>query len=136
MTLDEWDKKFEKEMLHQTADLGVVASRAFENARILTQKREGPRPEEIKLPLKIRIGLWWLERKLEGKMDGKKSSVPKWILAAVFGLASAYGVFELAMADGALSVKEGFAIGNAILIAALGKFSNPEKKLSHLPSVK
>ena len=104
-------------------------------AMIATHGECPPKPRD-KPPLKIRMGLWFLKRKLEDKMDGKKSSIPKWILALAFGLASAYGVFDLALADGAIDLKEGFAIGNAILVAALGKFSNPEKKLSHLPSVK
>ena len=136
MNGDDWDAIFTNTRLHLQNDRGINPREAWRRARLLTEKHHGPRPEEVKLPLKVRLALWWLERKVEDKMDGKKSSVPKWILAIVFGLASAYGVFELAMADGAISVKEGFAIGNAILVAAFGKFSNPEKKISHLPSLR
>jgi hypothetical protein len=93
-------------------------------------------PKPGKPPLKVRLGLWFVRKKLEDLMDGKKSSIPKWVLALAFGAASAYGVLDLALADGAISLQEGFAIGNAVIVAALGKFSNPEKKLSHLPSVK
>ena len=133
--LDKWDKEFDKKRLHLQNDRGMPARAAWERARLLMKRAHGPRPRVKKLPLKTRIALWMVRKKLEEKMDGKKSSIPKWVLALAFGLAASYAVMDLALVDGAISLREGLAIGNAILVAAYAKFSNPEKKLSPKPSV-
>ncbi len=140
--LDKWDKEFEKKRLHLQNDRGMPARAAWERARLLMKRAHGPRPRVKKPrprvkkpPWKTRIALWAVRRKLEGMiMDGKKSKIPKWLLALGFGLAATGAMINLAMADGSLSWGEAFAIGNAVLVAAAGKFSNPEKKLSHKPS--
>ncbi len=118
---------------HPTADM-LKLRRKVTKAMIATHGPCPPKPG--KPPLKVRLGLWFVRKKLEDLMDGKKSGIPKWILALAFGAVSAYGVVDLALADGAISLQEGLAIGNAVIVAAIAKFSNPEKKLSHLPSVK
>lgn len=138
MTYERW-KQIERLQWDKVVKDNPTANRRrlqkqLRKAMVLTHGPCPPKPG--KPPLKVRLGLWYLRKKLEDKMDGKKSSIPKWVLAVAFGAASAYGVLDLALADGAISLKEGFAIGNAVLVAALAKFSNPEKKLSPLPTVK
>ncbi len=121
---------------YPTEDLERL-QRLVTRAMVASYGKCPPKPKkDPKPPLKVRIGLWFVRRKLEDLMDGKKSRIPKWILALAFGLAASYSVFDLALADGTISLQEWVAIGNAVIVAALGKFSNPEKKLSHLPSVK
>ena len=139
MTHDRW-KQIERLQWEKALKDNPTANRRrlqkkLRKAMIATH---GPCPREPgKPPLKVKLGLWFVRKKLEKMiMDGKKSGIPKWLLAVGFGLTAAYGVFDLAYADGVIDLKEGFAIGNAVLVAALGKFSNPEKKLSPLPSVK
>lgn len=139
MTHDRW-KQIERLQWEKILKDNPTANRRrlqkkLHEAMVLTH---GPCPREPgKPPLKVKLGLWFVRKKLEKMiMDGKKSGIPKWLLAAAFGLTSAYGVFDLAYADGAISLQEGFAIGNAVVVAAIAKFSNPEKKLSHKPSVK
>ncbi len=95
---------------------------------------ECPR-EPGKPPLKVRLGLWFVRKKLEKMiMDGKKSGIPKWALALAFGAAASYSVVDMALAVPPITGQEWLAIGNAVLVAAYAKFSNPEKKLSHKPS--
>ncbi len=93
-----------------------------------------PRP-----PWYIRLALKFLskklEKKLEAKMDGKASKVPKGVLALVAGVGAIGGILQLAMPDG-ISAGEWMAIGNAFIVAAWAKFSNPEKVVSPKPSVK
>ena len=139
MTYQRW-KQIERLQLEKALKDNPTANRRrlLKNLRKAMIATHGPCPREPgKPPVATRIALWGIRKKLEKMiMDGKKSGIPKWILAAAFGLTSAYGVFDLAFADGAISLKEGFAIGNAVVVAAIAKFSNPEKKLSHKPSVK
>jgi len=140
MTYERW-KQIERLQWDKVVNANPTANRRrlqknLHKAMVKTHGECPPKPR-TKPPLKVRLGLWFVRKKLEKMiMDGKKSGIPKWLLAAGFGLTAAYGVFDLAYADGVIDLKEGFAIGNAVLVAALGKFSNPEKKLSPLPSVK
>lgn len=139
MTYQRW-KQIERLQLEKALKDNPTANRrrllkSLRKAMIATH---GPCPREPgKPPLATRLALWGIRKKLEKMiMDGKKSSIPKWLLAVGFGLAASYTVVDLALADGSISLKEGLAIGNAVVVAAIAKFSNPEKKLSHLPSVK
>ena len=134
--LDEWDEEFDKKRLHLQNDRGMQARAAWERAHLLMKRAHGPRPRVKKPPLKTRIALWAARRKLEDMMDGKKSSIPMWALALGAGAIAAYGVIDLAMVDGTISWREGFAIGNAVLVAAAAKFSNNEKIISPKASVK
>jgi len=60
--------------------------------------------------------------------------VKKLVLSAVYGVGSAYGALQVALADGSIATNEWSAILGAFFIAAWGKFSNPEKVLSHVAS--
>ena len=137
--LDDWDVEFDKKRLHLQNDRGMPARAAWERAHRLMRRAHGPRPRVKKPPWKTRIALWAVRKKLEkleGNMDGKKSSIPKWALALGFGLIAAYSVFDMALEVPPITGQEWLAIGNAVAVAAYAKFSNPEKKLSVKPSVK
>jgi len=137
MTYQRW-KQIERLQLEKALRDNPTANRS----RLLKKLRKamiathGPCPREPgKLPVKTKLGLWFVRKKLEDKMDGKKSGIPKWVLALAFGLTAAYSTFDLAWADKTIDLGEGLAIANAVIVAAIAKFSNPEKKLSHKPSV-
>ena len=98
----------------------------------LTVKSRGRRPKGP--PVHIRVGLWVAKRKVASLM-GKKSGIPKILLAGVFGLLASYSVVDMALAEPPITGQEWLAIANAALVAALAKFSNPEKMISHKPSV-
>lgn len=139
MTYARWQQidklQWEKARKEQpTGDL-LKLRRKVTKAMVATHGKCPPKPGS-KPPLKVRLGLWFVKRKLEDKMDGKKSSIPKWVLALAFGLTAAYSTFDLAWADKTIDLGEGLAIANAVIVAAIAKFSNPEKKLSPKPSVK
>ncbi len=96
-------------------------------------KHHGRRPSG--LPLHIRLGLWYAKRKVDSLMNGQRSRIPKLVLAGVFGLLASYSVIDMALAVPPITGQEWLAIGNAALVAAFAKFSNPEKALSHKPTV-
>lgn len=140
MTYDRW-KQIERLQWEKVLKANPTMNRRrlqrdLRNGMILTHGKCPPKPR-TKPSLKIRLGLWFLKKKLEKMlMDGKKSSIPKWLLAAGFGLAASYGMIDMALAEPPITFREWFAIGNAVVVAAFAKYSNPEKKLSPLPSVK
>lgn len=139
MTYDRW-KQIERLQLDKALKDNPTANRRrivkkLRKAMIATHGPCPPKPGG-KPPLKVRLGLWFIRKKLEDKMDGKKSGIPKWLLALAFGLTAAYSTFDLAWADKTIDLGEGLAIANAVIVAAIAKFSNPEKKLSHHPSAK
>ncbi len=82
-------------------------------------------PEEAKPPVKVRIGLWWIRKKLKGMTP---TEVPmflkKLIVSLMFGVGAAAAAVQLALADSAISGDEWGLILSAFFAAAYGKFSS------------
>jgi hypothetical protein len=135
-----WQNSWEKAVRdHPTADRGKLHGNLY-RAMVETYGECPPRPDEPKPPwwgrLLLRVVRGKLKKRLEAKMDGKASKIPKWALALIAGAVALPAVLDLALADGTINAQEWIAIGNAFVVAAWAKFSNPEKKLSPKPSLK
>jgi hypothetical protein len=135
----QWEKARRE---HPNADMAAL-SRSVRQAMVKTHGPPPPKPSKPSEPkppwwarIALRILSGKLEKALEGKMDGRASSIPKWALALIAGVAAIGGTVQAALTDNAISAQEWVAIANAFVVAAWAKFSNPEKKLSPKPTVK
>jgi len=125
MTRDEWDVEYDKKRLHLMYDRGLSAREAWQRARILTERQYGPRPGDPKLPAKMRVGLWWMRRKLKGVEPLEVSMFAKKVIVSLlYGLGAAAPVAQLALADGVISGNEWGGLISAAFVAFWGKFSS------------
>lgn len=126
VTPEEWEAQFDKTRLHLQNDRGVHPVQAWRQSRILTARKLGPQPREIKPPLWMRLALWYLGKKLEKGMEPVEVSMlkQKVIVALVFGVAAAAPVLNAAFGDNVLTGAEVTALVGAFVGAAWGKFSS------------
>ena len=123
VTHDEWKAKFNEIRLHLQNDRGVPAREATLRARVITGRRHGKQPPG--LPLKARVALWWLGRKLKGVKPMEVSMLwKKVIVALLFGIGAVSATLNLALADGVMSGQDWMAVVTAFVGAAWGKFSS------------
>jgi|GEM_PF-2088140 len=123
----EWEARFDATRMHLINDRGFTPLEAWKRARQITTRRHGPCPKEVKLPLTVRVFLWWLKKKL-GQMAreevGMGMIVKKLVVAALYGLGAAAPVLQLALADAVVTGNEWGGILSAFLVAFWGKFSS------------
>ena len=127
MTKAEWDARFYATRMHLINDRGFTPLEAWKRARQITARRYGARPEEFRLPLWFRVGLWWLKRTLghwSPEEVGMGIIVKKLLVAALFGLGAAAPVLQLALADMVVTGSEWGGILSAFAVAFWGKFSS------------
>lgn len=118
----EWDTKFD-EIRQHLIKRGVPAREAWVRARKLAKNRHGARPGDV--PVKARLALWWLRRKLE---DVKPMEVPmfwkKLAVSAVYGVGACGAVLTAALADNVISGNEWGLIAGAFITAFWGTFKS------------
>lgn len=122
---------------HPTTDLQELHTRLWR----AMEKRYGPCPKaEVPKPsLLWRIGIRIFQGKLKGRleerMNGKASKLPKWALGLIWGLGSAVTTFQT-VAGGGVTAEEWAGVAGVFLTTFVAKYSNPEKLISPKPSVK
>jgi hypothetical protein len=117
----EWKALFDAEVRRLVEERGYSEQRARFRARELTELRYGRRPRR---------------RVQEVLMNGQASPIPVWALALIWGALGGLGAAELCLADDVITTREGVSIAYAFLVAAVAKWSNPEKVVSPKPTVK
>jgi len=110
---------------YPTEDLDRLRRRVT-TAMVATFGKCPPKPpKEPKPPLQMRLGLWWLRRKLKGVKPLEVSMfVKKLVVSLLYGLGAAAPVIQLALADSAMSGDEWAAVMSAFIAAFWGKFSS------------
>lgn len=133
VTHDEWRAEFDEIVRHLVNDRGFSPRLAAKRARIKMEQRHGPQPKKLKLPLKARLVLWWIGRKLKGTkpMEVKMSHFwRKVIVSAIYGIGALGAVVSVALQDGSISGGEWMGMLSAFAAAAWGKFSSNTTVLS------
>jgi len=123
MTREHWDRlwwlHFSKARKQYPA-MGIVELQA----RIRESMTEsfGPQPPEgpAKPPLKIRLMLWALKRKVKSMENGL---VKKVVMAVIYAVGAAWPAYQLAAADGFTSDEVGLVVG-AFVAAFWGTFKS------------
>ena len=94
--------------------------------RRVMEKTYGPcPPEPPKPPLKMRLGLWWLKKKLKNVPTLEVSMLKKkLIVSLVFGIGAVGQLLNSALADGSISGAEWGAMLTPFVAAFWGKFSS------------
>jgi hypothetical protein len=127
MTHDEWKAEFDRIVLHLVNDRGLSPRLAAKRARIKMQHRYGRQPKKPRLPLRLRLTLWWVGRKLKGTkpVEVKMSHVwQKVVVSLMYGIGALGAVVSVALQDGSISGAEWMSMLSAFVAAAWGKFSS------------
>jgi len=131
MTYERW-KQIERLQLEKALKENPTANRTriikrLRKAMVATHGKCPPKPKVAKPPLKIRLGLWWLKRKL--KNTEAPMLVKKIIVSVGAGVAAGFAAYGPA-AVGGVTPEEWGAVITAGLIAAYAAFKSNTTWLS------
>jgi len=125
MTQDEWDAHFDARRMHLINLRGLTPLEAWRRARKITERKHGRRPGEIRLPLVIRVVIWWLKQRTGAWRPLEVSMlVKKLVVSLLYGIGAAAPALQLALADGVVTGNEWSGIFTALVVAFWGKFSS------------
>ena len=87
--------------------------------------RHGYEPKGPRLPLRARLALWWLGKKLEGVKPMEVSMLwKKLIVSLVYGIGATGAVLSVVLQDSTITGTEWMALLSAFAAAGWGKFSS------------